>query len=194
MHGLRRELMEVQLSAIGIPYSTVELPENPSMEEYNNAMETTVIKLKNKGFTTAAFGDIFLEDLRKYREEKLATVSIKALFPLWKKDTHLLSKSFIEAGFKAIVVCCSAQLLNESFIGRIYDADFIESLPADVDPCGENGEFHTFCFDGPLFSHPVKFTKGEVIKRTYKNPSTCKNNDTTTPSEIGFWYCDLLPV
>jgi uncharacterized protein (TIGR00290 family) len=192
MHGLRRSLMLEQLNALGIPYSTIELPEEPSMEVYETLMKDAVGRLQADGFTCAAFGDIFLEDLRKYREEQLGAMGIQTLFPLWKNDTSKLLTEFIRLGFKAIVVCVNADLLDESFAGRLIDASFLEDLPANVDACGENGEFHTFCFDGPIFKNPVAFTKGENIYREYKVPV---NSESDTPEKkIGFWFCDLLPL
>ncbi len=149
MHGLRRELLEQQVRSIGITGNTIELPEQPSIEEYEAAMGEAVKQLYKKGFHYAAFGDIFLEDLKKYREAKLDKLNIRAVFPLWKKNTKELLQEFLALGFKAIVVCVNAQLLEASFAGRIIDAAFINDLPKGVDPCGENGEFHTFCLMVP---------------------------------------------
>lgn len=186
MHGLRIELLQRQAEALGLPLEVIELPEQPDMEDYNRIMSKTVSGLKNEGFTHSAFGDIFLEDLRRYREEQLNKYDIQAVFPLWKKDTTVLINDFIDLGFKAIVVTCDAELLGENFAGRLLDRDFINDLPEQVDPCGENGEFHTFCFDGPLFREPVKFEKGEKVYREYDHPS--KSGD----AKMGFWYCDLI--
>ncbi len=203
MHGLRRELMEKQISAIGIPFGTIELPEEPSMEEYEVLMNDTVQELKAKGYNDCAFGDIFLEDLRAYREKQLEKVGIQATFPLWKKDTTKLLKTFLKLGFKSIVICAKADLLDKSFVGRVIDEQFMSDLPENVDPCGENGEFHTFCFDGPIFSKPVPFEVGETIFKAYKNPENCDtSNDKSTQhkstesneNEMGFWYCDLIPA
>lgn len=182
MHGLRIELLQEQIKAIGLPNGMVELPEQPTNTEYEKLMGEKVMQLKKDGFDYAAFGDIFLEDLKKYREQKLEPLQIKALFPLWKKDTTKLIHEFIDLGFKAIVVCVNGDLLDKSFAGRIIDKDFINDLPDGVDPCGENGEFHTFCFDAPYFQNPVDFSIGETILKEYKN------GDQT----FGFWFCDLL--
>ena len=184
MHGLRRRLLELQISALETPHSTIELPEQPGMEEYETSMTKTVQQLKIQGFECAAFGDIFLEDLKLYREKQLAAFSIQTVFPLWKKDTTKLLHEFLSLGFKAIVVCANAEVLDKSFSGRIIDEDFINDLPTGVDPCGENGEFHSFCFDGPIFKNPIPFTVGATIQREYKSP----NNQTNTR----FWFCDLL--
>lgn len=197
MHGLRRELMENQIKSIGIPFSTVELPESPDMAEYETIMENTVKQLVRDGYKNCAFGDIFLEDLRRYREEQLAQFDIKAHFPLWKRDTKTIINEFLDLGFKAIVICAKAELLDESYVGRVIDKDFIDSLPSTVDPCGENGEFHTFCFDGPLFKTPIPFEIGETVFKSYKNPAKCETDTENEPGlakDMGFWYCDLIPV
>ncbi len=186
MHGLRRELLERQVRALGIKMETIELPEEPSMEEYTQIMEKKVFCLKERGYEFAAFGDIFLEDLKRYREEQLVKLSMKSIFPLWQKNTTELLKDFIRKGFKAIVVTVNADLLDKSFAGRIIDENFISDLPDNVDPCGENGEFHTFCFDGPIFNYPVKFQIGEKVYRGYNSPNGEKGE------KIGFWYCDLI--
>lgn len=183
MHGLRRELLHRQAEAIGLPLTCIELPSSPSNNTYENRMAQQIQTFKASGYTTAAFGDIFLEDLRKYREEKLSAVGIKTVFPLWKNDTAELMREFIALGFKAITVCVQDGLLNASFAGRLLDESFINDLPEAVDVCGENGEFHTFCFDGPVFKQPVPFTKGETVYREYRH----EGNAT------GFWFCDLLP-
>lgn len=186
MHGLRRELLNAQITELGLPANTIELPEQPDMTEYERQMINAVSSLKDEGFTHSAFGDIFLEDLRKYREEQLAKYNFKAVFPIWKRDTRELMRYFIENGFQAITVCVNATLLNESFAGRLLDENFLKDLPPNVDPCGENGEFHTFCFDGPVFKNAVKFDVGEKTYREYDAPNT--NGQKT-----GFWFCDLLP-
>lgn len=183
MHGLRRELLNKQVAALGIETSLVELPAEPSMEDYNQIMSKTVKNLKKEGYTDCGFGDIFLEDLRTFREEKLK--GIHCHFPLWKRNTTDLMKEFIDLGFKAITVTVNAQLLDESFVGRELDESFLQDLPKNVDPCGENGEFHTFCYDGPIFSSPISFKKGEKVYRTYQSP---KEDET----EMGFWYQDLI--
>jgi uncharacterized protein (TIGR00290 family) len=196
MHGLRRELLLQQINALGIPYSTIELPEQPSMTEYETLMKKTVLDLQQQGFEYAAFGDIFLEDLRIYREQQLAAFNIKTIFPLWKKDTKQLLNEFIGLGFKAILVCIKADLLDSSFAGRIIDKDFINDLPPDIDVCGENGEFHTFCFDGPIFKEPIQFIIGKKKYREYEAPKNKEDACFLSPQKnnMGFWFCDLLPV
>ena len=187
MHGLRIELLEAQAAALGIPLQTIQLSEKATMVEYNQLMEQTITNLKKEGFNYSVFGDIFLEDLRQYRENQLALQDMQGVFPLWKKDTTTLLQEMLEAGFKAIIVCCNARLLDKSFCGRILDEQFLKDLPESVDPCGENGEFHTFCFDGPIFNSPIPFSKGEIIYRSYPAPK----NDSNEDQKVGFWYCDL---
>lgn len=188
MHGLRRSLLEEQTKAIGIPLTTIELPETPTMDEYNSIMEEKVNSLTKQGFTHAAFGDIFLEDLRKFREEKLSQHNIKALFPLWKKDTKELISNFLDLGFKTIVVSVNGNILDKSFVGRVIDQQFLKDLPDNVDLCGENGEFHTFCFDGPIFSNPIQFEIGEIVSKSYISPKTENDSQET----MIFWFCDLI--
>ncbi|MCO6149534.1 diphthine--ammonia ligase [Flavobacterium sp. NRK1] len=183
MHGLRKELLEKQVQAVGIPGTNIELLEQPTNAEYETIMKGKVENLLTEGYEYAAFGDIFLEDLKTYRENQLKPFGIKTVFPLWKKDTKKLMSQFIDLGFKAITVCIDGSKLDKSFAGRIIDHDFINDLPKDVDICGENGEFHTFCFDGPYFKKPVNFTKGEIIMREYN----------TKGFKSKFWFCDLLP-
>lgn len=195
MHGVRRELLQAQAASIGIPLTTIELPEQPGMAEYEALLDVKMKELKQEGFTHTIFGDIFLEDLRKYREDKLKAVEISALFPLWKIDTLQLIHQFIELGFKTMVVCVNEKYLDKSFCGRVIDEQFIKDLPANVDPCGENGEFHTFAFDGPIFKTPVTFAKGDIVYKEYKAPTNANDtcNQTTNPSvtQYGFWFCDL---
>jgi len=186
MHGLRRSLLEAQAKSLGIQLSTIELPEQPDMQDYEQIMTKQLATLTDQGYQNTIFGDIFLEDLKVYREKQLAPLGIKAHFPLWKRDTKELLLEFIALGFKAIVVTVKSELLDQSFVGRVLDAQFIADLPDNVDPCGENGEFHTFCFDGPIFEYPIAFTKGEIIYRSYNNP------DKTKTKEMGFWYLDLV--
>ncbi|MFA9195708.1 diphthine--ammonia ligase [Flavobacterium sp. FBOR7N2.3] len=198
MHGVRVELLEQQAESIGIPLEIMQIPEMPTMEVYEDVMQKTLEKLKNKGITHSVFGDIFLEDLRKYREDKLATMRFKGVFPIWKIPTHNLIQEFIALGFKTIVVCVNERYLDKSFVGRIIDQQFIDDLPENVDVCGENGEFHTFSFDGPIFTKPIDFEIGEIVYRKYEKPkqdssnTACDTNDSTA-YDYGFWYCDLIP-
>lgn len=191
MHGLKKELLVAQTNAIDIPAGLIELPEMPSMEVYEQKMLETVSKLKEKGFTHAAFGDIFLEDLRNYRDQQLAKQNLKTVYPLWKRDTKKLLNEFLDLGFKTIIVCANSKYFDEVFVGTVIDKGFIDSLPEDVDPCGENGEFHTFCFDGPIFKNPIPFTIGEKVYREYDHPKT--DDSVCSSDKYGVWYCDLIP-
>lgn len=195
MHGVRKELLEQQAINIGIPLKILSLPETPTMESYNQAMKKALIPLVNEGIAFSAFGDIFLEDLKKYREEKLADVGLKGLFPLWKIDTRELINEFLDLGFKTIVTCVNSEFLDQSFVGRVIDEKFIQDLPKNVDVCGENGEFHTFTFDGPIFKTPVEFEIGEIVYREYNKPKSSSNevcNTNDNAIKYGFWYVDLL--
>ncbi|WOD44268.1 ATP-binding protein [Hwangdonia lutea] len=192
MHGLRKELLVAQTDALNIPASIIELPEMPSMEIYEQKMLETVSRLKSKGFTHSAFGDIFLEDLKRYREKQLAKRNIKTVFPLWKRDTKELLNEFLDLGFKTIVVCANSKYFDEDFVGTVIDKNFIDNLPKDVDPCGENGEFHTFCFDGPIFNNPIPFKIGEKVYREYDAPKT--DGSICEGDKYGVWYCDLMPT
>ena len=191
MHGVRRSLMEAQVASIGLPLVTAELPEEPSMHDYETIMANKLNTLKASGCSKAIFGDIFLEDLKIYREQKLKEVGIECVFPLWKMDTTILIKEFINLGFKAVIVCVNETYLDKSFCGRLIDASFVNDLPSNVDVCGENGEFHSFVFDGPIFKKPVQFKKGEVVYKQYEAPET---NETNAQTKYGFWFCDLLPA
>lgn len=199
MHGVRVELLHEQATQIGLPLVKMQLPEMPTMEAYEKVMAATLKDLTDQGATASVFGDIFLEDLRAYRESKLAEVNLKGIFPLWKTPTSELINEFIDLGFKTIVTCVNEKHLDKSFAGRIIDQSFLRDLPKAVDPCGENGEFHTFVFDGPLFKSPVLFKTGEVVYRKYEPaPKTdsaydCED-EKENPINTGFWYCDLLKV
>src|SRR5687767_14554037 len=170
MHGVRRSLIEEQAASIQMPLHTIELPEQPGMGDYESAICQSNQNLKENGFTHAVSGDLFLEDLKIYREELYGKDQIECLFPLWKMDTNQLLEEFTSAGFKAIIVCVNSSLLDQKFCGRIIDQDFINDLPPHVDPCGENGEYHSFVFDGPIFSKPISFTTAQVVYEEYKSP------------------------
>lgn len=191
IHGLRTELLVAQANAINIPASLIDLPEMPSMEVYENKMNETVSRLKTEGFTHAAFGDVFLDDLRKYREDQLEKQGIKAVFPIWKRNTKALLNEFLDLGFKTVVVCANSKHFDQDFVGTIIDKNFIKNLLEGVDACGENGEFHTFYFDGPIFKEPIAFTMGEKVYREYNHPNT--DDSICDSSTYGVWYCDLIP-
>lgn len=177
MHGTREELLDRQAASIGLPLDKVYMTAKADNAEYEQAMEAMLLKYQAKGVTHVALGDIFLEDLRKYREEKLALVGMQGLFPVWKRDTKEMAQTFIDLGFRTIIACVDTQVLDGSFAGREYDASFLADLPEGVDPCGENGEFHSFCYDGPIFSEPVRFTTGEKVLKLER-----------------FMFCDLIPA
>ncbi len=189
MHGVHVSLLEKQAASLDFNLIKMELPQEPSMEEYSEIMNKTMTEIKSQGVTHSIFGDIFLEDLRKYREDQLKTIGIEAVFPLWKQNTSDLIKEFLDLGFKTIVTCVNEIYLDKSFAGRIIDENFIKDLPKNVDPCGENGEFHTFTFDGPIFKNPVHFKIGETVKKTYPKP---KSDELDTDGEYVFWFCDLI--
>lgn len=196
MHGLRKELLQQQVRSIGIPMELIELPGTVSMEVYNEVMEKNMAALKAEGFTHSVYGDIFLDDLKEYREQQLQKVGLKANFPLWKMDTGKLMENFISAGFKAIVVSVNLKVLDESFCGRIIDRDFIAELPPQVDPAGENGEFHSFVFDGPLFNEPIAFEKADLVRKSFSSAGNSKDDcfsDKQQSWDTEFLYCDLLP-
>lgn len=198
MHGVRQDLLERQAASIGIPLEQVMLPENASMSVYNDVMQRAMASLKAQGITHAVFGDINLEDLRQYREQQLAQAGMQAVFPLWGRPTDELVREFIRLGFKAVVVSANARLLDASFTGRLLDEAFLQDLPAGVDLAGENGEFHTFVFDGPIFKEPVRYRLGEKVLHTYgvsADPDdTCFSKDSKLTYDTGFWFCDLLPA
>ncbi len=187
MHGVRKVLLEQQASATGLPLRLTELPEQCSMQQYDEIVRSQFRDLKKEGISESVFGDIFLEDLKAYRIDQMKQAGFRAHFPLWKQDTVELIDRFLEAGFRAVTVAVNDRLLGKEFIGRELDKDFLGDLPDDVDPCGENGEFHTFVYDGPIFSEAVKFQPGDVIRREYDDPSSEKR-------KIGYWFLDLLPV
>lgn len=193
MHGVRRELLEQQAASIHLPLHVIELPSSTAMNAYEEAISKKNSELKGHRFTHAISGDLFLEDLKTYREGLYAKDGIECLFPLWKTDTKELMHQLIALGFKAIVVCVNGAYLDKSFCGRMLDESFINDLPANVDVCGENGEYHSFVFDGPLFHQPVAFTKGDTVYQEYPAPK--KDDCFTQPQpSAGFYFCDLLPV
>lgn len=192
MHGVREDLLEAQAAALGIKLQKLMLPESPSMDEYNQLMKSTAQGLKSDGFDDCFFGDINLADLRQYREDKLKEVGIQAHFPLWDLPTKDLIHEFIELGFKTVVVCVNGDYLDESFVGRVIDESFLNDLPDNVDPCGENGEFHTFLFDGPIFKAPVKYELGETVKREYEAPSQSDDREICASKNIAFYFKDLI--
>ena len=165
MHGVRRELLQRQAESLHLPLHEVFIPPQCVNSIYEARMEEALRVFFEQGIRRVAFGDIFLEDLRLYREKNLARVEMQALFPIWKRDTRELIREFHATRFRSLAVCIDSKVLDPSFAGRELDASFFADLPSTVDPCGENGEFHTFVFDGPIFSRPIGFTFGEVVQR-----------------------------
>ena len=175
MHGVRRELLQRQAESIGLPLEEVRIPPQCVNPIYESRMAEAVLRFRDRGVMHFGFGDIFLRDLREYREQKLLRANMSALFPLWDVDTRELSARFVRDGFRAITVCIDPRKLDKSFAGRELDSNFFLDLPRGVDPCGENGEFHTFVFDGPIFRSPIPVRTGEIVERD------------------SFVFCDLLP-
>lgn len=165
MHGVRRELLQRQAENIGLPLQEVRIPPQCVNPIYEARMEAAMRTAREHGIRRVAFGDIFLEDLRVYREKNLAKIGMEAIFPIWKRNTWELARSFVELGFRARAVCVDPRVLDRSFAGRVLDEQFFNDLPTHADPCGENGEFHSFVYDGPIFRKPVKCKTGEVVER-----------------------------
>ena len=176
MHGVREALLEAQAAAVGLPLWKVPLPWPCSNEAYEAAMAGACARAAAEGIASVAFGDLFLEEVRAYREAKLAGTGLAPLFPLWGADTAGLAREMVATGLKATLVCVDPRVLDGGFAGRTFDADLLADLPAGVDPCGELGEFHTFAWDGPGFAEPVAVAPGEVVERD------------------GFVFADLVPA
>lgn len=175
MHGVRENLLDAQAEAIGLRLYKVRLSEHPSNAEYEQKMLAALEDIGAQGIRHIAFGDLFLEDIRQYRLDNLRKVDMHGLFPLWQRPTDTLTREFIALGFKAVLCCVDGQALSACFAGRAYDEQLLKDLPESVDPCGENGEFHSFVYDGPLFHQPVALSIGERVTR-----------------EQRFHFCDLL--
>ena len=165
MHGVRVELLQRQADRLGLPLQIIDIPYPCSNEQYAQVMSEFVTQARAAGVTHFAFGDLFLEDVRRYREERLQGTGISPIFPLWGSDTRELSQTMVVAGLRSVLTCVDPKQLSKDFAGRIFDATLLRDLPADVDPCGENGEFHSFAFDGPMFAQAVDFTLGETVAR-----------------------------
>jgi uncharacterized protein (TIGR00290 family) len=176
MHGVRRVLLEQQATSLRLPLHQVLISKDATNEEYEAKMGEAFSVYRGKGIDSIVFGDLFLEDIRAYREQFLARHHMRGVFPVWKRDTTIFIRQFLELGFRAVVTCVDSKVLDQSFAGRFIDESFLSSLPSKVDPCGENGEFHSFVFDGPIFTAPVKFSLGETVSRN------------------SFWFRDLLPA
>ena len=176
MHGVRNSLLERQAESLGLALERVMIPKRATNESYETQMRKVLEKYKSLGVTGVGFGDIFLENLKKYREEKLSQLDMRGIFPLWKQNTSELAHRLISLGFKAVITCVDTQRISGEFAGRQFDAEFLESLPPSCDPCGENGEFHSFAYAGPIFRRPINFSIGEEVLRDNR-----------------FYFCDLIP-
>jgi len=165
MHAVRRRLLEAQADAAGVPLRTVPLPWPCTNEQYEERMRAAVSQAVADGFTHVAFGDLFLEDVRKYREEKLAGTGLTPLFPIWGVPTGQLAEQMVRDGLRSVLTCVNPKHLDRSFAGRQFDRGLLDDLPAGVDKCGERGEFHSFAWDGPMFNRPVTIEVGEVVDR-----------------------------
>jgi len=177
MHGLRTVLLEQQAESLNIPLQKVFISKNAANDEYETKLNELLIRFKQSGINQVVFGDLYLEDIKKYREALLEKIDMQCVFPIWKRDTAKLALEFIDSGFKAITVCVDSKVLSKEFVGREYNEEFLNDLPDDIDPCGENGEFHTFVYDGQIFEKPIEHRLGEIVLRDER-----------------FYYCDILPV
>jgi uncharacterized protein (TIGR00290 family) len=176
MHAVRSELLRLQAAAAGLPLWPVPIPWPCGNEDYETAMHAALERARGAGITVAAFGDLFLEDIRRYREEKLAGTGLRPVFPLWGIPTAGLARQMVAGGLRARLTCVDARQLAPRFAGREFDARLLDELPPSVDPCGERGEFHTFAYDGPMFQAPLALNGGEVVERD------------------GFVFADLIPA
>jgi len=176
MHGVRRELLQRQSESLGIPLHPIMIPKDCTNEIYEARMREAMDHFKAQGISKVAFGDLFLEDLKQYRDERLALAGMSGLYPIWMRDTDELIRSFIGLGFKAILACVDTHAIDAAFAGREIDHALLRDLPESADPCGENGEYHSFVYAGPIFGKPIACTAGERVMRTPR-----------------FNYCDIVP-
>jgi uncharacterized protein (TIGR00290 family) len=165
MHGVREELLELQAASLGLNLERIFISKDSSNKEYELCMEEMLMRYKKIEVEAVAFGDIFLNDLKKYREERLKEVGMKGVFPIWKRESRELANTFIDLGFKAVITCVDSKMLDGRFSGRLFDKRFLSELPSGVDPCGENGEFHSFVYDGPIFKSPIPYKPGPTVLR-----------------------------
>lgn len=177
MHGVRQSLLVEQTTSLGYPLEQVFISKNASNGEYEAKMQEALEKYLEAGIFTVAFGDIFLEDLRKYREDNLSKLGMKAVFPIWKRNTGELARTFVDLGFKAVITCVDSKVLAKEFVGRLFDEQLLAELPSNVDSCGENGEFHSFVVDGPIFREKVSYGLGDIVLRDNR-----------------YFFCDLIPL
>lgn len=174
MHGLRTELLDLQAESIGIPLKKIYIPKKCTNEIYEKSFNEGIEEFIDNGVNNIIFGDIFLEDVRNYRLKQIAKVGMNCIFPIWHEKSNVLAERFITLGFKAKTICVDSSVLGSEFAGRDYDREFLSQLPGNIDKCGENGEFHTFAYDGPIFKFEVKCIAGEIVLRNGR-----------------FYYCDI---
>jgi uncharacterized protein (TIGR00290 family) len=186
LHGIHEDLIVLQAESLGLPLDRIYYPASGDNQAYEQAMNKYMDVLEREGIYHIAFGDIFLEDLRKYREDKLAECGFHAIFPLWKMDTKVLANDFINAGFKTMICAADADLILKDKIGKDFSTEFLNSLPERVDPCGENGEFHTFCYDGPIFEKALEIKLGEILSKSYDIPLADGAVDKKQ-----YWFADI---
>jgi uncharacterized protein (TIGR00290 family) len=165
MHSVRVELLQEQAKNIGLPLEIIEIPYPCSNDEYEEIMSQFTKRAKNDNIENFAFGDLFLKDVRNYREEKLKGTGINPIFPIWGTPTDKLSREIIDSGLRAVITCINPKQIDKEFIGREFDKSFLDSLPESIDPCGENGEFHSFVFDAPMFKEEIKIMVGDIVHR-----------------------------
>ena len=177
MHGVRTALLEQQAESLRLPLEKVYITSNASNEGYEAKMRDKLTHYQGQGVSSVVFGDVLLESVREYRESNLAKIGMKGIFPLWERNTVELAHTFIDLGFKAVVTCVDSNVLDRKFVGRVFDERFISELPDHIDTCGENGEFHSFVYDGPIFRERIPYLKGKTVLRDSR-----------------FYYCDLIPV
>ena len=175
MHGVRTSLLERQADSVGLPLHQIRISKGASNAEYESKMAEAFSLYRARGIETIAFGDLFLEDVKAYRDRFLAEHGMSGLYPIWKRNTSALIRDFIGKGFETVIVCVDPRQLDPCFVGRVIDENFLAELPSHIDPCGENGEFHSFVFNGPIFRLAVRFARGETV---------CRDS---------FWFCDLVP-
>lgn len=191
LHGVREELIDAQANALGFPLVKLYLESADDHQNYRNLMLNYYRRCVEEGIEGVVFGDIFLEDLKRFREELLLRDGLLPVFPLWKEDSAKVMEEFLDAQFKTVVCAADANLFQPEQLGKVVDREFLNSLSAGVDVCGENGEFHTFVFDGPLFKKPVAWTPGELVKRSYQYRRTTEHN-TVENLERSFWFQEVL--
>lgn len=192
MHGVREALLDTQAEALGLQLKKLLIPKDASMEAYSAMMKREMGALRETGVETCIYGDIYLEDLRAYRESEMEACGLKCSFPIWKEaDTATIARSIIDAGIKAKIVCVSGKFFDASYLGKDYDLDFLNSLPEGVDPCGENGEFHTFVYDSPSYKAPINVALGEIQGHSYTPGGDDDDCDCCKTWDTEFLFQDL---